>query len=113
MATSIHISEHIDRNPVEVYRYASNLDNLASWASGLSPDMQIGFAKNNYFGVLDHWVTVNGETFYNPMRVIEDGTGSEVIFTLRGTPDIDPADEATIRADLATLKRVLEEGPAS
>jgi hypothetical protein len=113
MATSIHISERINRNPVEVYRYASNLDNLTSWAQGVTPDMQIGFAKNNYLGVLDHWVTINGETFYNPMRVIEDGTGSEVVFTLRGTPDIDPADEAAIRADLATLKHVLEQGTAS
>lgn len=113
MAKSIHISEHIDRNAVDVYRYASNIDNLASWAHGLSPDMQVGFAKNNYFGVLDHWVTINGETFYNPMRVIEDGKNCEVVFTLRGTPDIDAADEAAIRADLATLKRLMEEGPAS
>lgn len=110
MATSIHISEHINRNSVEVYRFASNLDNLTSWAQGITPDMQIRFAKNNYYGVLDHWVTVDGETFYNPMRVIEDGAGSEVVFTLRGTPEIDPADEAAIRADLATLKRILEAG---
>ena len=105
MTKSVHISEFINRSAVEVYRYASNIENLPHWASGISPDMQIGFAKNNYFGVLDHWVTVNGETFYNPMRVIEDGHASEVVFTLRDGSD---EDRATIAGDLATLKRILE-----
>ena len=41
------------------------------------------------------------------MRVIEDGKGSEVVFTLRDGSD---EDAATIAADLATLKRILEEG---
>lgn len=108
MTSSIHISEFITRNPVEVYKYASNPDNLLMWAAGITPDMQIRFATQNYYGVLDHWVTVNGRTFYNPMRVIEHGAGSEVVFTLRGDPEIDPADEAAIIADLATLKSILE-----
>ena len=105
MTKSVHISEFINRSVAEVYRYASNVENLPHWASGISPDMQIGFAKNNYFGVLDHWVTVNGETFYNPMRVIENGAGSEVVFTLRDGSD---EDKVTIAADLAKLKEVLE-----
>jgi hypothetical protein len=106
MSESVHISEHINRNVAEVYLYASNIENLTAWAAGVSPDMQIRFAKNNYFGVLDHWATVNGQTFYNPMRVIEDGPGrSEVVFTLRDATD---DDRAAIAADLATLKRILE-----
>lgn len=108
MTKSVHISEFISRNVAEVYLYASKVENLPNWAQGVTDDMQIRFAKNNYFGVLDHWATVNGTTFYNPMRVIEDGKGSEVIFTLRGNPEIDEADVAAITADLATLKRVLE-----
>ena len=106
MSESVHISVHIDRNLVDVYRYASNIENLEHWAAGVSPDMQIRFAKNNYFGILDHWATVDGKTYYNPMRVIEDGPGkSEIIFTLRDATD---ADRAAITADLATLKRILE-----
>ena len=34
-------------------------------------------------GVLDHDVTLpSGETVHNPMRVIPDGDGCEVVFTL-------------------------------
>ena len=106
MSESTHISVHINRNVAEVYRYASDIENLDHWAAGVSPDMEIRFAKNNYFGVLDHWVTVGGQTFYNPVRVIEDGPGnSEVVFTLRDGSD---EDAAAIAADLATLKAILE-----
>ena len=106
MSESVHISVHIDRNVAEVYRYASNIENLQHWAAGVSPEMEIRFAKNNYFGVLDHWATVGGQTFYNPVRVIEDGPGkSEVVFTLR---DASAEDQAAVTADLATLKRILE-----
>ena len=106
MSESVHISEHINRNVADVYLYASRVENLAAWAAGVSPEMEVRFAKNNYHGVLDHWVTLNGRTFYNPVRVIEDGTGkSEIIFTLRDGTD---ADAAAVAADLATLKRILE-----
>ena len=106
MSESTHISVHINRNVAEVYRYASNIENLEHWAAGVSPDMEIRFSKNNYFGVLDHWVTVGGTTFYNPMRVIEDGPGqSEVVFTLRDGSD---EDAATIASDLKKLKTILE-----
>ena len=108
MSASVHISQHINRDPVEVYRYASQLLNLPNWAAGVSSEMEVRFAKKNDFGVLDHWVTINGQTFYNPMRVMADGEGSEVVFTLRGTPEIDEGDRAAIAADLASLKRVLE-----
>ena len=106
MSESVHISEHINRNVAEVYLYASKVENLAAWAAGVSPDMEIRFEENNDFGVLDHWATVDGKTYYNPMRVIEDGPDrSEIVFTLRNATD---ADRAAIAADLATLKRILE-----
>ena len=109
MSQSLHISEHINRSPHEVYDYVSRVENLPSWAKGVTPEMDVRFAEQNPFGVLDHWATVDGTTFYNPMRVIEDGDGSEITFTLRGVPDIDPDDRAAIAADLATLKRILEQ----
>jgi hypothetical protein len=73
----------------------------------------VAFAARNEFGVLDHNVTLpSGETFYNPMRVTMDGTGCEVVFTLRrqpGTSDEDfKRDADAVFADLITLKRVME-----
>jgi hypothetical protein len=62
---------------------------------------------------VDHWVTVpHGETFYNPMRVIADRDGCELVFTLRRQPGVSDADferDATaVTADLAAVKRLLE-----
>jgi hypothetical protein len=76
------------------------------------------FAPRNELGVLDHRVTLaSGEAFYNPMRVVPDGAGCEVVFTVRrqaGMSDDDfERDAAAVRADLATLKHVLESGNAS
>ena len=105
MTESIHISEHITRSAAEVYAYASQLANLVHWAAGVSAEMEVRFEGPNTLGVLDHWMTVGGQHFYNPMRVIPDGNGSEVIFTLRNPTD---ADRVAIATDLATLKRILE-----
>ena len=119
----------IDRPPQDVYSFASDAGNLPAWASGIgdtiefvdgewvvdSPGgrLEISFAAPNPFGVLDHLVTMNtGEVFYNPMRVIESGEGSEVVFSLYRVPGVSEeeyeTDAATIAKDLATLKRLLE-----
>ncbi|MFI7588678.1 SRPBCC family protein [Spongisporangium articulatum] len=128
-AVSRHLSELIDRPAAEVYAFAAEPANLPRWAAGLSGSIEfvdgrwradspmgavtVEFAPRNDFGVLDHWVTLpTGETNYNPLRVLAAGDGSEVVFTLRrraGVGDDDfEADAAAIRADLATLKKVLE-----
>ena len=62
----------------------------------------------------DHDVTLpDGRTFTNPLRVLADGSGCEVVFTLRRQPDMTDeafeADAAAIRTDLETLKRLLED----
>jgi Polyketide cyclase / dehydrase and lipid transport len=126
---SRHISTHIDRLAQEVYDYASNPSNLPEWAPGLAGSVEridgqwivespmgrvvVAFATRNEFGVLDHEVTLpSGETVYNPMRVTVDGTGCEVVFTLRrqtGMSDEDfDRDADAVFADLIALKRVLE-----
>lgn len=109
---SLHLGVHIARPASEVYEYTSQRANLASWASGVTDNMQIEFAEQNAFGVLDHWATVDGVRYYNPMRVIPDGEGAELVFTLRrmpGTSDEDfSKDAATITHDLAKLKELLE-----
>jgi hypothetical protein len=126
---SKHISVSIDRPTTEVYDYASNPANLPEWAAGLGNSVQqvdgewvadspmgrvvVVFAERNEHGILDHNVTLpSGETVYNPMRVIPDGSGCEVVFTLRrrtGMSDEDfRRDADAVSADLAALKRVLE-----
>jgi hypothetical protein len=81
----------------------------------ISSRQVVTFAPRNEFGVLDHDVTLpSGETFYNPMRVTVDGTGCEVVFTLRRQPDMSDEDferdAGAVLADLITLKGVLEAG---
>lgn len=130
MAESRHISVGVDRPFGVVYAYAADPAHLPDWAPGLctSIDRQadgrwvaesgmgritIDFAPPNPFGVLDHEVTLeDGQTFHNPMRVLPDGDGAEVVFTLRrlpGVPDDDfERDAAAIHADLTSLKRIIE-----
>jgi len=115
---SRHVSEHIDRPAEEVYAYASDPGNLRAWAAGLRPDDRVEFAPRNPFGVLDHLVTTaSGATVAVPMRVLPDGDGAEVVFTVRRLPgmtdeDLD-RDVGLVAADLATLKRLLESPPPS
>ncbi|MEV8122526.1 SRPBCC family protein [Streptomyces sp. NPDC085944] len=127
---SRHLSIRVDRPVDEVYAYASDPANLPAWAHGLGGTIErvadawiadssplgrvkVTFAPRNDLGVLDHHVTLpSGETVYNPVRVIADGTASEVVFTLRrrpGTTDADfERDAGTVAADLARLKELLE-----
>jgi hypothetical protein len=129
---SLHISEHIDRPADEVYEYAVDPTNVPEWAPGLgtavehvegqwfveSPMGRVGltFAERNGFGVLDHEVTLpSGDVVYNPMRVMPDGDGSEVVFVLRRRPGMSDddfeRDAAAVTADLGRLKRIIETRP--
>lgn len=124
-----HLTVAIDRPATEVYGYAADPAHLPEWAAGLAAgirlehgrwlaDSPVGvvavrFVPRNDLGVLDHDVTLpDGSTVTNPLRVLADGAGSEVVFTLRRQPGVDDeefaADVAAITADLATLKQVLE-----
>ncbi|MFQ1001218.1 SRPBCC family protein [Modestobacter sp. SSW1-42] len=131
MRESLHLAVAIDRPAREVYDYVRDPAHLPAWAAGLAggiaevdgewvADSPMGrvvvrFAERNPFGVLDHDVTLpDGTAVTNPLRVLPDGEGCEVVFTLRrapGTADEDfAADAAAVTADLATLKRVVEAG---
>jgi uncharacterized protein YndB with AHSA1/START domain len=127
---SKQLAERIDRPATEVYEYVSNPANIPRWAPGLGCAVEdvdgqwfvdtpagraaVTFAQRNDFGVLDHYVTTpsSGEVVYIPMRVTADGTGSEVVFTLRRLPGMTDEefarDEDLVTADLARLKRILE-----
>ena len=124
MATSI------DRSASDVYAYASDPANLPLWAKGLADadlervdgrwvvDSPLGrvtieFTPHNHFGIVDHDVTLpTGEIVNNPMRIIANETGCDVVFTVRrrasmSEADLD-ADCAAVAADLASLKRSME-----
>ena len=100
-----HVSEWIDRSAADVYDYVSDPTNIPSWARGLGDSVEnvdgrwfvytpsgrvgVAFVERNPFGVLDHEVTLpSGEAVYVPMRVLADGDGCEVVFTVRRLPDM-------------------------
>jgi len=128
-AESRHVSVTIDRPLAEVYAYASNPANMPAWAPGLLKSLEqvdgqwvadsdagrlvIEFTPPNDFGVLDHDVTFpSGQTFHNPLRVLPDGDGCEIVFTVRRQPDMTDAEFArdwgAVQADLQALKRIVE-----
>ena len=126
---SRQISESIGRPAAEVYDYVSDPAHLPEWAPGLGSSVEnvdglwfvetpagrvgLAFVERNEFGVLDHEVTLpSGDVIYNPMRVIPDGDGCEVVFSLRRLPGMSSEDferdAGLVQADLTRLKQVLE-----
>ena len=124
-----HITVSIERPPNEVAAYAGRPENLPAWAAGLGSgireeggrwyaDMPMGrvavrFTGPEAAGVLDHEVTLpDGTVVYNPLRVLPNDRGSEVVMTVfrrEGVSDAEfDADAAAIAADLETLGRILE-----
>jgi hypothetical protein len=121
----------IERDAAAVYAFASQPENLPCWAAGLGSGIQrsgeawvvttpgglvrLRFAPPNAFGVLDHVVTLpDGTELDVPVRVVPNGTGAEVAFTLFRQPSMSDQDferdAGLVAADLATLKRLLEAG---
>lgn len=119
----------IDRPMDEAYAFASRPETFPEWAAGMSSSLHrdgerwlaetplgeatIRFSPANDFGVLDHWVMLPGKpVVYIPLRLIENGTGTQVVFTLFRQPGMTDADfdrdAAMVGKDLATLKNLLE-----
>ena len=125
-----NISVQIAREPAAVYAFVANLNNLPRWATTFCRSirregeqwvmetsqgtMAIRLAPENALGVLDHYLTPpGGETLYVPMRVVANGSGSELSFTLFRLPGVSDAnyaaDAALVRQDLDSLKGLLEQ----
>ena len=122
------LSVSIDADPRAVYGFVSNPENLPRWAPGLcqavrrvgddwiveTPQgpLKVQFAAANDFGVLDHRVTGPAVDVYLPMRVVPNGAGSEVLFTLFRQPEMSDEqyaeDARLVEDDLARLKSVIE-----
>jgi len=115
--------------PSVVYRFASNPENLPKWVQSFCFSVKsdcdgwqmetstgwvgICFVPYNEFGILDHIVQLpDGKSILNPMRVVANGDGCEVMFTLFQLPEMDDEqfarDAEMVKADLKTLKAVME-----
>jgi hypothetical protein len=123
------ITETIRRDSREVYDFVSIPTNWPRWAAGLGRKFEkigeqwraedpngrpirIRFTPPNAFGVLDHIVLSESGEVHNVMRVVANGTGSEVMFTLLNTPGMTDQvfadDAAAVARDLNALKALLE-----
>ncbi|GAA2025801.1 SRPBCC family protein [Pseudokineococcus marinus] len=132
MTPSRHVSVGIAALAERVYAYAVDPAHLPAWAAGLASStvervdgawvaespmgrVRIAFAPPNELGVLDHVVTLpGGEEVLNPMRVLPDGDGCEVVFTVRhraGKSEEEfESDCRAVLTDLERLRHLLEEG---
>lgn len=124
------VSVSLKQNQERVYRYLSDPENTPTWSLFIQAISQIDgtktwraktkdatvemrFSPENPWGILDHWVRINETTeVYVPFRVVANGEGSEVLFTVFRQPGMtDQAfadDLAMVTTDLAHLKEVLE-----
>lgn len=124
-----HISQTTERDPGEVAAFAGDPANLPRWAAGLSAGIrleggrwitdspmgvvEVAFCGPVGLGILDHDVTLpDGAVVHNPMRVLRNGEGSEVVFTLYRLPGVVDEDferdAALVAADLGRLRAQLE-----
>lgn len=124
----------IEASAARVYDFVVDPANLPLWAAGLAGSsveeedgrwftdsamgrVEVRFAPRNPFGVADHVVTLpDGTSVDNPLRVLVNGDGAEVAFTVRRRPGMSleewDDDCERVATDLETL-RLLMEGEGS
>ena len=128
--TSQTLSIRIKCATGNVYAFVSNPRNLPKWATAFcrsvrktgkkwiieTPQGAMGFrfVPKNKLGVLDHYVSPNpGTEIYVPMRVVPNGSNSEMLLTIfrseKMTNKQFSADAAMVQRDLTRLKRILED----
>jgi hypothetical protein len=129
-AEAIHVS--ILAPPKQVVDFLADVNHWKTWApwvraversSGrdwtLDTDtgpMHLRFVEPNSLGVLDHTVTLaSGVSIYNSMRVLANGSGSELVMFVFQTPPASgeqfEQDVQAVRDDFARIKKVLEAMP--
>lgn len=126
-----NVTVSIRRLPQDVYAFIADGATLPRWASGLGSSIQpaggqwiadggplgkvkVRMAPPNELGVADHDVTLaSGAMVHNPLRVVPNGAGCAVIFTLLRRPGVSEQefdeDARTVEKDLKTLKSLLEQ----
>ncbi|MDP4207835.1 MAG: SRPBCC family protein [Bacteroidota bacterium] len=124
-----NISVSINKPADKVYQFASNPENFPVWVEFINSmnketeeiwfaetnmgNLKIEFVPKNEFGVIDHLVTLpDGSTVNNPIRVIANGKGSELVFTLFWMPNRTEEefnqDAKLVENDLKKIKQILE-----
>jgi hypothetical protein len=123
------ITVRIDRPFDTVYEFLVDPTNWNQWAFGLGKNVRrssdgwiadsgggiarVEFTARNSFGIVDHTVIrPSGQRVYVPMRLIANGSGCELLFTLFREPDMSDtrfaSDAAFVERDLNGLKKLLE-----
>jgi hypothetical protein len=123
------ITVRIDRPFDKVYEFLVDPANWNQWAFGLGRNIRrsqdgwmadsdggvasVQFTPRNSLGVVDHTVIrPSGKSVYVPMRLIANGSGCELLFTLFREPSMSDAQFASaagfVERDLNGLKRLLE-----
>jgi len=123
-----NISVSINKPAKNVYQFASNPENFPKWVQFVKSiirkddswiaqtdlgTIKMEFAPQNESGIIDHHVTLaNGNTVYNPMRVLANNKGCEFIFTLFWLPGRSETefneDAKAVTNDLHKLKEIME-----
>jgi hypothetical protein len=119
----------IDRPFDKVYEFLVDPANWNKWAFGLGRNIRrsqdgwmadsdggvatVQFTPRNSFGIVDHTVIrPSGQSVYVPMRLIANGSGCELLFTLFREPSMSDAQFASaarfVEGDLNGLKRLLD-----
>jgi hypothetical protein len=115
--------------PSKIYDFVSNPENLPKWGKTYcrsikrsngewiietpQGEVKIRIAGKNEFGVLDHYITpFPGAEVLVPTRVVQNGSGSEVIFTVFRqfgmTDNSFFKDIGLVEQDLKRLKAIME-----
>jgi hypothetical protein len=122
------LSVRIDRDADAVYQFITDPTKVSLWAHGLRSSawqphqtgmgqssigsIELCFAQQNDLGIRDVAITTpDGQIVECPMRVVGDGSGSEVVFTLHpATYSADKMEQlgALIAADLNRLRHAIE-----
>ncbi|WP_317230507.1 SRPBCC family protein [Clavibacter sp. MX14-G9D] len=121
---ALHVSRPVDADVASVVAVAGDPARLPEWAAGVSSGIrlesgrwlsdspmgaiEIAFTGPRELGILDHDVTLpDGTVVRNPLRVLPNADGSEVVFTLFQRPGVTDeelaADAALVAADLDRL----------
>lgn len=130
VSKSCTLSITIKRDAKTVYSFVINPKNLPKWATAfckavhksgsdwivttMQGEVKIRFTKRNNFGIADHFVYPSTKVeIYIPLRIIRNGSGCEVVFTLFKQPEMTESqfkeDIKLVEQDLSSLKKTLED----
>jgi hypothetical protein len=126
-AAVVHIS--ILAAPQSVVAFLTDMENWKTWAPWVRSVMRqsegswsldttdgamtVQFVEPNSFGILDHRVTLaSGMTVHNAMRVVPNGSGSELEMLVMQSPEMSTEqfdrDLQAVTDDFARLKTAAE-----